>query len=965
MRTARCAAVFATVCCCLVPFPLPAPSRGSDGAPAAGCARPFEAWAPAPPPPAAGGEALAALVCPPAGDAPEPPDQPGIPKGLAKLHQRRAQKAEAASVDFAALQAALSAALEDFAALPADASPKQHKQAVARLQKRVKAVASARRRAGRALTRLEQVTAKILAIAPEYFSVPAPHSVAGLDVPLLVHEALPADISGTDRPDAVATFGLPFARELALPVVEGRPQLGVLGSDLYQFRVLDTWPEGTARWVLCDVGTSLAADQVRDDLVVVAGGGASGQADVAQRSTAHILLDTGPLQVVLAAKSFQLFQSIIVDGQLVVFDELLPGLVGRNLAGEALLPAPHVKAQLEENGPARAVVRLDATLAPPGGGPSIDVTCRVTARRGSRTLELGVTLRNAQLDQPIHTQLESVELIAHVRAEGQPFVRVATPDGEVASPLQPDASSTALYYQAHTDALAVGLGSNQYRPHLPLLPGSTHDFVQEGTLVELDGVVHEPLGDKTRYARHPTLDLSGPSGGITVAIRNMPFLWPAALAARGDGMLSVGLFPQENPAPYTFAWRQHESRTAALAFHGPDGGEGAAISRRLDTPVSARAADYGHYDRAGVFPYELLTRAEHEQALQLMGIDHVAAPSNPDLSVTRYLYKGTTGGMNNHDSIEVGLGGDWLRNGTGGSYLNALDLALYKCEWQIMRSDGFHHAQDPGAQNESLPHSTGYRGDDEHRYREGIALAYRLTGDTRFSEALFDEAEILPSVSIWPHERSMYQTLRATAAVHDFTRDDALLTALRTRLEYFALPVIDVHSSQGGFGGDAAPGSGVRGYFVNSSDNDDEKPPGEHFQARGFISASLGPLAMYHAARVLPGEALGAVARGRLHDLSRWTADELFPSRPDPADQRLVYSYAVTLQQVTTWENTDFHPILLGMAECFRDTGDTAWLDKGVEQLRAAWVHGDLHRWNTRLDCQHFLSVYRDHALGL
>ena len=41
-----------------------------------------------------------------------------------------------------------------------------------------------------------------------------------------------------------------------------------------------------------------------------------------------------------------------------------------------------------------------------------------------------------------------------------------------------------------------------------------------------------------------------------------------------------------------------------------------------------------------------------------------------------------------------------------------------------------------GAANNQLPHSTGFQGDDEHRYREGIIDAYWLTGDERFKEAI-------------------------------------------------------------------------------------------------------------------------------------------------------------------------------------------------------------------------------------
>ena len=474
------------------------------------------------------------------------------------------------------------------------------------------------------------------------------------------------------------------------------------------------------------------------------------------------------------------------------------------------------------------------------------------------------------------------------------------------------------------------------------------------------------LGDESQYPPHGYLDVWGTNGGVNISYKQMAFMYPGALEASASGTVTAGLFTARNPADYTFIWQQHESRSATFSFHSGALADPQAPGRRLDHPLAGRLADYRDYDRAGVFPYRLLSETEQEQALALMGITHDVNVGNGNLFVTRYLYKGTTGGTNNHAGIEVDLGGDWMRHGAGGSYLSGLDLALYKSEWQIQRSDNFEDDDAPGAINNGVPHTTGCHSDDEHRYRDGIVLAYYLTGDRRFREALYDEAEVLKSVSLWQHERSMYMTLRAMALVGTFTGEAELIPILQNRLQYITQPTIDVDSSSGGWGWEAAPDAGSRRYFVNSSDNNNEKPPGENFQARGFISASLGTLGYYHAAEWLGTvDPMGIAARGRMRDLSWWTRHELFPYDPNPANQRLVYSYAVSLQQVTTWENVDFHPFLLGMAESYLDTGDTGYLTKGNEQLKAAAAHGDLYRWNTRLDCQHYLAVYRDYALAL
>jgi len=896
--------------------------------------------------------------------------QPGKLAKLVKKFAKREQRSEATQVEFVAAQAAQVMADADHAKWLAEpTTPKKVvKKAAHKAKKAAKTVSRLRRRMGRLLKKLGVVRASIEQLDPDYFEVNVPASDASLDVPVLIQTAQPPGVIAVPRIGAVATFGLPVPRAAAVQELGGRPALGVVGANVYQFKTLDTWPEGTVRWALVDVFVdSLAQGLIKEGLVVTAGGGASaggGLQSIGQVSPSKILLDTGPLQAIIQTDAFNLFQSVTVDGQLVSYSDDLPGVVARGTDGQVLLPGPDTHVFLEENGPARAVVRADGSLTGPLGFRHVDFTCRIIARRESRDLEIDFTVRNATASRSAHAIVESIQLAAAVRTLSQPLVRVATHDGEHVQSLGTSSSSRALLYQAYSSAATSGLGGAQYRPHLPTLPNDPARYVQEGYQLNVDGQAVHWLGDATEYPAQPYLDLSGPVGGVTVAIQNMAHLWPASLEARGSGVVLAGLFPGENPADYTFVWRQHESRKAVFSFHSAEFHQPFHVPLRLAAPVTGRAADYAYYDDAGVFPYELLTTDEQEQALAFMGIAHDIQPGDSPLRITRYLYKGTTGGTNNAATIESGLAGDWLRHGAGGRYLNALDLATYKSEWQVPRSDDFHDRDDPGPTNNFVPHSTGHFGDDEHRYREGMVLAYYLTGEPRFRDALFDEAEVLAGVNLWQHERSMYQTVRAMALVAEFTDDTDLIHTLRQRLLYFTTPVVNVDQSTGGWGWAGPPGQlSHRGYYVNSSDNDDEKPPGENFQARGFISASLGPLALYHAARVLPDQAIGEVTRARMRDLSRWTRDELFPNHPDPAQQRLVYSYAVTLRQVTNWENTDYHPILMGMAETWRDTGELTYLAKGVQQLRAAREHGDLHRWNTRLDVQHFLSMFRDWAL--
>ncbi|MHC5209325.1 MAG: hypothetical protein ACYTG2_01235, partial [Planctomycetota bacterium] len=482
------------------------------------------------------------------------------------------------------------------------------------------------------------------------------------------------------------------------------------------------------------------------------------------------------------------------------------------------------------------------------------------------------------------------------------------------------------------------------------------------------------LGNKSIYPPHGYVDLTGPTGGVTVAMKQMPYMWPAAIEVSGDGFVSAGVFTGRNIAPYTFIWRQHESRTVLFSFHAGATADPLPVAQGLDWPVTGRAADYDHYDRAGVFPYRLVTLAEQNEVYDALGLAHQVTIHNQDLHVTRFLYKGTAGATNNYDSIEKELGGEWLRHGHGGQFLKAMDLALYKSEWQVMRSDGWNHPDDPGPLNDGIPHTKNVASDLEHRYRDGMILAYFLSGDERIKAALWDEAEILPTLSVSAQERGMYQSIRALAQVAAFTGDPGgqLVAALRQRIQYQCTPLLDVNLETSGFGWQNVPGAGNRRYFVNSTQLNGEKPPGENFQARGFFSGSLGPLGFYHASRALlaisPSDPEGVLARGRMRDLAWWTRQELYPYVANPVDRHWVYSLAVTFQQVTQYASSDFHPLLLGMAEAWIDTGDPGYLQRGVQQIEAFAAHdqssaylNNLYEMESRLDAQHFFGVYRQY----
>ncbi len=762
-----------------------------------------------------------------------------------------------------------------------------------------------------------------------------------------------------------ALVAVPLLEGWAVPQVGGRPALGFGGTTRWQFRTVDAFPSGSVHWAVGRALVTAGGGVPVAGLGFGSGSGSSGQADLARlTSDGSARVDTGVLQADVRASGFNVLDRVIADGVELVKPGSSPGILARAADGALLAVAPGLLLTIVENGPAFALLEAEGALERDDGTDVVDFTCRLAFTWGSRDVEVTFTVRNANSAHPQHVSLASIELVLKLATGAAPVARIALPTGESSVALGP--TSTAWAYQACSSAFTeeVNGAGTAWVPPIPKTGPTT--FAQEGYSVGGDTTVLQAF-DKAQYPQNGWLDLSGSVGGCTVGIRQMPYVWPAALEAGGAGHVAAGLFTPRNLVGYTWSWRQHESRTAVFSFHAGPAAAPAEAARRLDAPVIGRVADYAWYQLAGAFPYDVLTTAEQDLAYALLGIDQQVDIGNLYLTVTRFLPSGATGGENNHDYAERLLASEFLRLGTGGQWLTAMDLALWKAESQVPRSDDFHHADDPGPLDDSVPHTKNIIGDDEHRYRGGLALAWYLTGDERFRDALLDEAEVLSGLKIWAQERSMYQSLVALVEVADATHEWSLLQpVIRERLQYFGTPLLDVGTGADGYGWDGAPGAGPRGYYVSSAQSVSEKPPGENYITRGFITSSMGPRALYRAARHLGASDPDAqLASLRLRDLAHYTRDELFPFVADPLDRHLVYSYGVKLELVNSWEQSDFHPTLLGMSEAWRQTGDITYLIKGLEQIEAFEAHGNLEWIDKRLEAQHYLRAVLDAAQGL
>lgn len=882
---------------------------------------------------------------------------------------------------------------------------------------------------------------------------PPPPGDPTIELLVDVSEALPGGAVGTDRELQVVTVGIPLSidDDIHLDPATGRPALSVVAADAgstafpvgYQFKQVESWPStGAVKWMLVDILMGGMSAGETTQVKITDGTGVPPSlagAEIARDEGNLIRLITGDengtnqyLNLTISKTNFNLFETVVVNEVPAVQNPSAAGVFGTTTDGSPLSMA-NTTVVIEENGPARAVVRADGSLHDSGDLRVIDFTLRMIARAGSRDVEVTMTLRNADLTYPAHVQLGSVELGTQLALSQLAPGVAPTATMPLHGAGKPSLSRVLnlgtdemTLYMAQTSA-KVSTYSNNFFPHIPKQAGSSSELMDQGYELVAKGAVQQSLGNKNQYPKVGFATLSNGVAGVTVHQRQMPYLWPAGLEVRGDGHVTAGVFTKQNDAGYTFLWQQHESRTVIFSFHTGALPDAYDLATTHEYPLVARASDYAHYRDSGAFPYRMVTEAEAELALSKMGINYNINPSNPSLQVTRYLFANTTGGFNNYASVEGTLAGDWLRHGKGGALLNALDLALWKSEWQIRRSDGWLDDDAMGssadqvvlASNEgAFPTTKKNYGDAEHRYREGIILAWHLTGDPRYREAILDEAEVLKTINIWEQERWMYRSLTAIASVYQFTVDDpvafppgsngpddliggdgALLQELIDRLEYFTVnsasgevTQIDVCSDTAGAGWatqplgigafiEDLPGGAVdgdRGYYVFASQNKNEKPAGENFQTRGFITAEFGPTAFYHSARVLdPTDPAHTDmlfnSRARMRDLSWYTYQEIYPFQADTASRSMTYSYAVCQQGDTVIANDNFHPIMMGMAETWLDYKSQGlnldkFLVRGAEMLQAADAQdvSTVSHWeilNQRLDVQHFLSVFLESGL--
>ncbi len=210
---------------------------------------------------------------------------------------------------------------------------------------------------------------------------------AALEVALTVSET-----AGTARKGGTVTSGVPFARGAVKDVKKLSVSAGgkVLPA---QFTGLARWDDGSVRWALMDTQVSLPAGG-KAKLVVRGDGKNPAPASPVKVSDGKekITISTGPLELAVDKKKFNLFSSVKIDGKQLV-TSAGRGLVLYKADGGPVPAGAPAEVKVEAAGPMRATVMLRGKFPGVHGG-MLGYTARVYAFAGRKFVKLRVWLEN-------------------------------------------------------------------------------------------------------------------------------------------------------------------------------------------------------------------------------------------------------------------------------------------------------------------------------------------------------------------------------------------------------------------------------------------------------------------------------------------------------------------------------------------------------------------------------------------
>ncbi|MFZ5955570.1 MAG: putative Ig domain-containing protein [Nanoarchaeota archaeon] len=627
-----------------------------------------------------------------------------------------------------------------------------------------------------------------------------------LNIPIIIQEALIHDsdfcqstynsasgncqhrnLSGKDRIEEPLTVGIPLSEESEIKNLD---QLGLIGTDnqLQQFRPLAYWSNGNIKWILVDTQITLPAESSKT-IYLVNGGGNSGGNNLASEFDDYILIDTGNAQFQIRKKNFNLFDQVIVDGNLLVSSGNSGGLsiTGYENTSYKLYKdnSSHIlkeneiyyskndansTAVIEENGPVRAVVKATGSFKDSSENRFMDYTIRFHFYKNKSYVKTIVIMRHSQ--EEIHSNVFGgynqeprkfsnfqITIPTNLR-ENKQFLfstKNASTSGLIDSSAYMFQGFSMSKMKSTIEQDHLGGNDGWINPPMERVNPAIKNtnYTQSGLEIKNGNNLLRSLGNNNDWSRGFASINDSFNNAIGIAFKYLSAYWPASISLDNNGTIEIGIFSKYNSKKnIIMGWGTHETREIILDFHSSEM-DVEKLVYLIEQPLVGRSSFEQYKDSKVLYGQEELISAEQMENwwLNNHGKIEYGIPTeswkhyNIGVLVWRVFW---------YSGVE---GTDWplnyffgfLKTGMGGRYMSGLQKTIFNSDSAVRRTDDFDYSKSKIKSdykyivNETGSYNSGggqnhfdYYG---HIHWRGMPFYYYATGNEEIKEAILDYME--------------------------------------------------------------------------------------------------------------------------------------------------------------------------------------------------------------------------------
>jgi hypothetical protein len=538
-----------------------------------------------------------------------------------------------------------------------------------------------------------------------------------------------------------------------------------------QVRALDRWTDGSVRWALVDFQATCVAESSRYTLVATSTDARDRLTDAVEAcvprvsvsvssANGEVVIDTGAARFTLSATRGFPFASVRTSRGDVI------KTAGTSLAieddrGRMIFPEV-TRIEIEEDGPLRSSVRIDARAGRRGGRPLLEIVARVQAFAGSPTARVSLTVRNPaaalhrggywDLGDPGSILMRDVSLVLTFAPSERP--RTITCSSEAGHALERAAGPIELYQDSSGGR---NWKSSNHVNRAGDVPLKFRGYRLRGGLIR-DGERADPI-----------VIVSWEGHSVGASVRHFWQKFPMALEA-GDDALTIRLFPGQHADLHELQAGEQVTHTIDVAFG--DDAVGPSLLEWCRSPLFATVSPEW-YCASGAVPFLFSAAADPHAsygALAAEGLDPQKGFFAKREIIDEYGWRNFGDLYADHEAVRqaphpplishynnqydavAAFAVHFMRTGDRRWWELAHDLASHVCD-----IDRYHTARDKSAYNgglfwhtfhyvdagrsthRSYPRLPGVWGGGpsaEHDYSTGLMLLYFMTGDPRFREGV-------------------------------------------------------------------------------------------------------------------------------------------------------------------------------------------------------------------------------------